>query len=94
MTKSIKEIDKLFLKLIKILGDRFSTDLPSKEEHSADESYHNPQLPDAVATVHTTEEVAKIIKLCAEHHCPIIPFGAGTSLATKRFTLLCAFLNF
>jgi len=80
MTDDVKNIDNLFSKLIEILGNRFSTDLSRREEHGADESYHTPQLPDAVATVHTTEEVSKIVKLCAEHYCPIIPFGAGTSL--------------
>ncbi len=80
MTDNLKDIDELFPKLLKILGKRFSTELSNREEHGADESYHAPQLPDAVATVHTTEEVSKIVKLCAEHHCPIIPFGAGTSL--------------
>jgi len=80
MNKNIKNIEGLFSKLSSLLGERFSTDLSSREKHSADESYHAPQLPDAVATVLTTEEVSDIVKLCAKHHCPIIPFGAGTSL--------------
>src|SRR5690606_21911351 len=28
----------------------------------------------------TTEEVAGIVRLCAEHRVPVIPFGTGTSL--------------
>lgn len=73
-------LDKLFAELIKIVGDRFSTNLSNREVHGKDESYHIPQLPDAVIMVHSTEEVSEIVKLCAKYQCPIIPFGAGTSL--------------
>lgn len=75
-----KDLDKLFPQLEDLLGKRFTTNLSTREVHGSDESYHTPQLPDAVATVHTTEEVSNVVKLCAQYHCPIIPFGAGTSL--------------
>lgn len=75
-----KNLDALLPKLEKLLGNRFSTHQTTLEVHSKDESYHTPQLPDAVVMVHSTEEVSEIVKLCAKHHCPIIPFGAGTSL--------------
>ena len=38
-------------------------------------------LPDAVALPRTTEEVVRVVKLCAQHHLPIIPRGTGTSLS-------------
>src|SRR3954469_23915863 len=38
-------------------------------------------LPHAVVLPKDTEEVAAVIKLCAEHNLPIIPRGAGTSLS-------------
>src|SRR5678816_156994 len=38
-------------------------------------------LPGLVVLPHTTEQVAAIVKLCAEHQVPIIPRGAGTSLS-------------
>src|SRR4051812_48623563 len=38
-------------------------------------------LPNVVVLPHTTEEIAKIIKLCRENKLPIIPRGAGTSLS-------------
>ena len=75
-----KDLDKLFPKLETLLSKRFTTNLSTREVHGSDESYHTPQLPDAVVTVHTTEEVSDVVKLCAQYHCPIIPFGAGTSL--------------
>jgi glycolate oxidase len=37
--------------------------------------------PDAVVFPTTTEQVAEIVRLCAEHRVPIVPRGAGTSLA-------------
>ncbi len=38
-------------------------------------------LPHAVVLPKDTEEVAAVVKLCAEHNLPIIPRGAGTSLS-------------
>ena len=38
-------------------------------------------LPTLVVLPRTTEQVVQIVKLCAAHHCPIIPRGAGTSLS-------------
>ena len=38
-------------------------------------------LPGVVVLPGTTEEIAAIMKLCAEHRLPIIPRGAGTSLS-------------
>ncbi len=73
-------MEALFLELSELLGKRFSTNQSAREVHSKDESYHTPQLPDAVVSAHSTEEVSKIVNLCAKHKCPIIPFGAGTSL--------------
>jgi len=62
------------------LGDRLSTSAAICAQHGKDESYHQPHAPDAVAFVQSTEEVAAIVGLCAQHKTPIIPFGTGTSL--------------
>src|SRR5947209_20305375 len=61
------------------LGDRLSTSTAVCEQHGKDESYHAPHAPDAVAFAHSTEEVAEIVKLCAEYKSPVIAFGTGTS---------------
>lgn len=66
--------------LTTLLGDRLSTRQAELERHGRDESYHPTQEPDAVAFARSTDEVASIVKLCAAHGAPIIPFGTGTSL--------------
>jgi len=63
-----------------LLGARYSTSMPDREQHGRGESYHATMPPQAVCRVQSTEEVAAIVRLCAEHRVPIIPFGAGTSL--------------
>lgn len=63
-----------------LLGTRLSTGSSVRETHSHDEAYTTPVLPDAVAFPHSTEEVSEIVKICARHKCPIVPYGIGSSL--------------
>jgi D-lactate dehydrogenase (cytochrome) len=61
-------------------GDRLSTAATVREQHGKDESYHTPQRPDAVVFARSTAEIVDVVRLCAAHKTPVIPFGAGTSL--------------
>src|SRR5262252_9231670 len=70
----------LFALLRELLGNRFSTSAAVCAQHGKDESYHTPHAPDAVAFARSTDEVAAVVKLCAERRTPVIAFGAGTSL--------------
>jgi len=63
-----------------LLGERLSTSAAVREQHGHDESYHATHAPDAVAFAESTEEVAEIVKVCARHRRPVIPFGTGSSL--------------
>jgi D-lactate dehydrogenase (cytochrome) len=63
-----------------LLGNRMSTAAAVREHHSHGESYHAPHLPDAVTFPTSADEVCAIVRICAEHRTPIVPFGAGTSL--------------
>jgi D-lactate dehydrogenase (cytochrome) len=63
-----------------LLGDRVSTSQSVREHHSHGESWHAPGLPDAVVFPTSSAEVAAIVKLCAQHRKPIVPFGMGSSL--------------
>jgi D-lactate dehydrogenase (cytochrome) len=71
---------ELIAALRQLLGDRLSTSAAVCAQHGKDESYHEAHSPDAVAFAHSTDEVAEIVRLCARHKTPIIPFGTGTSL--------------
>ena len=63
-----------------VLGERLSTGPSILDQHSHDEAYTRPVLPDAVAFPETTEEVSQILKTCSQHGCPVIPYGIGSSL--------------
>jgi D-lactate dehydrogenase (cytochrome) len=66
--------------LRQILGDRVSTSDSVREHHSHGESWHAPGVPDFVVFPTSTPEVSSIVRLCAEHRLPIVPFGMGSSL--------------
>ncbi len=61
-------------------GERLSTGADLRAQHAHTTTYIPAQLPDAVVFVERTEEVADIVRVCAEHRAPVIPFGTGTSL--------------
>ncbi|NQW12153.1 MAG: FAD-binding protein [Alphaproteobacteria bacterium] len=61
-------------------GDRVSTGEAIRRQHGKDESYHPVVAPDAVFFAESTEEVARAVRICADHKWPVIPFGVGTSL--------------
>ena len=66
--------------LAALMGDRVSTSAHLRAQHGRGESWVPAQPPDVVVFPLTTEEVAATVKLCAKHHVPVVPFGAGTSL--------------
>src|SRR6516162_6480778 len=73
--------DAAIASLHQLLGDRLSTAASVREQHGKDASYRPPSAPpDAVAFAQSTEGVSEIVKICARHKVPIIPFGVGTSL--------------
>lgn len=62
------------------LGERFSTAQAVRAQHGHTTTYIATQAPDGVAFPESSGEVAEIVRLCALHDVPVIPFGAGTSL--------------
>ncbi len=63
-----------------LIGDRLSTAAAIRDHHASGEDYLTPAAPDAVCFVRSTEEVSAIVKVCAAHGVPVIPYGTGTSL--------------
>ncbi|RYH06953.1 FAD-binding oxidoreductase [Tropicimonas sp. IMCC6043] len=70
-----------------VLGDRLSRSKPDLAAHGQSESYFPLTPPDAVAWPETTAEVAQILAICAEHGCPVVPWGTGTSLEGHALAL-------
>ena len=61
-------------------GSRLSTAPSMREQHGHTLTWIANQPPDAVVFAHTEAEVQEIVRICAANDCPIVPFGAGTSL--------------
>ncbi len=61
-------------------GERFSTGDSIRAQHAHTTTYLPAQLPDGVVFADNAAEVAETVKVCAEHHVPVIAFGTGTSL--------------
>ena len=72
--------DGLLSGLRALLGARLSLARSELDRHGGTESWHRSEPPQAVAFVETTAEVAELVRLCALHRTPVVPFGAGTSL--------------
>ena len=66
--------------LSSLLGDRLSTTRSVCDQHGRDESPYPAMPPDAVAFADSTDEVARIVQVCARHRVPVIPYGAGSSI--------------
>jgi D-lactate dehydrogenase (cytochrome) len=62
------------------LGDQLSLSKPDLAAHGESESHFAPAPPNAVAYPKTSAQVAQIVKICNDHDCPVIAYGAGTSL--------------
>ena len=63
-----------------LLGPRLTTEEEARALHAKDESHHAAQPPNAVAFPRTGEEVARIVRICARHQVPIVPYGTGTAV--------------
>lgn len=73
-------IDAAIAELASFLGDRCSRSKPDLDQHGASETHFATFPPNAVVWPESTEEVSRILKVCTLHQCPVIPYGAGTSL--------------
>ncbi|HVZ24091.1 MAG TPA: FAD-linked oxidase C-terminal domain-containing protein [Vicinamibacterales bacterium] len=63
-----------------VCGERVSTSQSVREHHSHGESWHAPGLPDAVVFPTSTDDVSRVVRVCAASRVPIVPFGMGSSV--------------
>ncbi|MFZ5965076.1 FAD-binding oxidoreductase [Thalassococcus sp. BH17M4-6] len=66
--------------LSSFLGQRLSRSKSDLDLHGRSESYFPLMPPDAVAYPETTQEVQRIVEICARDAVPVIGWGTGTSL--------------
>ncbi len=52
-----------------------------REHYGHDETEDLRFPPDVVVRPRTTEEVARVVRICAEHRIPITPIGGRTGLS-------------
>ena len=80
MTAGSRPVDAAIAAAREVFGERLSTAMSLREQHSRGEDLSKPVLPDAVAFALTTEEVSRLLAICHAHGVPVVAFGAGTSL--------------
>jgi D-lactate dehydrogenase (cytochrome) len=61
-------------------GNRLVTSTAVCEQHGNTLTWIANEPPDAVVFPQTTQDVQQIVRICARHGVPMIPFGTGTSL--------------
>jgi len=72
--------DALCQCLAKRFGKRFSQGESIRLQHGRDESVHPPQMPQGVVLAESLEDIVAVVRLCAEHGVPLIPYGVGSSV--------------
>jgi D-lactate dehydrogenase (cytochrome) len=73
-------IQKAVAELTAAFGNRVVTSQAVREQHGNTLTWVPNQPPDAVVFPQTTEDVQRIVRVCAAHGVPVIAFGTGTSL--------------
>ncbi len=79
-TRNATGIAAAIARLNERFGDRLSTSPSLREQHGHTLTWIPNQPPDAVVFAKSEAEVQEIVTICAANDCPVVPFGAGTSL--------------
>jgi D-lactate dehydrogenase (cytochrome) len=66
--------------LKQLFGERLQTGQSVREQHAHTTTYLPAQLPDGVVFVENAEDVQAVVRACAAHKVPVVPFGTGSSL--------------
>lgn len=73
-------IKKTVAALTAAFGNRVVTSQAVREQHGNTMTWIANQPPDAVVYPQSTEDVQKVVRICADNGVAIIPFGVGSSL--------------
>ena len=80
MTFNQDSIDQAIAVLKQQFGDRLSVAQTVREQHGHTTTRMPNQPPDAVIFAKSAEEISSIMQTCHKLGCPVIAFGAGSSL--------------
>lgn len=61
-------------------GERFQTGQSFRDQRSHTTTYLPSQRPDGVVFAESSEDVREVVRICATHRVPVVPFGTGSSL--------------
>jgi len=75
-----KSTDAAVRALTAKFGNRVATSMAVREQHGNTVTWIVNQPPDAVVFPQSADDVQDIVRICAAHRVPVIPFGTGTSL--------------
>jgi D-lactate dehydrogenase (cytochrome) len=75
-----RTIEAVIAALAARFGNRLVTSQAVREQHGNTLTWVTNQPPDAVVFPESTADVQDIVRLCAKHKVPVIPYGTGTSL--------------
>src|ERR1043165_4163602 len=78
--RDVKAVEAAVGQLAARFGNRLVTSTAVREQHANTTTWVTNEPPDAVVFPQSTEDVQQIVRICAAHRVPVIPFGAGTSL--------------
>ncbi len=78
--RDAKAVDAAVRALTARFGNRVVTSQAVREQHANTTTWVENEPPDAVVFPRTAEDVQEIVRVCAAHRVPVIPFGTGTSL--------------
>ena len=75
-----KAVEAVLAGLAARFGNRLVTSLAVRQQHAHTTTWIENQPPDAVVFPQDGGDVQDVVRLCATHRVPVIPYGTGTSL--------------
>lgn len=83
----MRDHSQAITELSALLGERLVTSAADLTLHGQNETYYPNTPPDAVAYPETTEEVSQILKICHAQECPVVAYGAASSLEGQHLAV-------